>query len=216
MRLAEEVKKQNSNHTVWCIGGDGWAYDIGYGGLDHILASGKNVNILVLDSEVYSNTGGQVSKATPMGATARFASSGKKRRKKNLGLMAMTYKNVYVAQVSLGANMQQLITALTEAESYDGPSLIIAYSPCIAHGFDMGKSVEEEKRAVACGYWQLYRFNPTMLHPFTLDSKPPTLDFQEFLQGENRFASLKNLAAISYSAGLPMESPNRLTSSEIP
>ena len=191
MRLAQELSKENATRSVWCIGGDGWAYDIGYGGLDHLLASGKNVNILVLDSEVYSNTGGQVSKATPMGATARFAVSGKKSTKKNLGLMAMTYKNVYVAQVSMGANMQQLINALIEAESYDGPSLILAYSPCIAHGFDMSKSVEEERRAVACGYWPLYRFNPTMPHPFTLDSKTPILDFQEFLAGENRFATLQ-------------------------
>ena len=191
MRLAQELSKENATRSVWCIGGDGWAYDIGYGGLDHLLASGKNVNILVLDSEVYSNTGGQVSKATPMGATARFAVSGKKSTKKNLGLMAMAYKNVYVAQVSMGANMQQLINALIEAESYDGPSLILAYSPCIAHGFDMSKSVEEERRAVACGYWPLYRFNPTMPHPFTLDSKAPTLEFQEFLSGENRFATLQ-------------------------
>ena len=191
MRLAQDIDRKNSNHSVWCIGGDGWAYDIGYGGLDHVLASGKNVNILVLDSEVYSNTGGQVSKATPMGATARFAVSGKKHGKKNLGLMAITYGNVYVAQVSMGANMQQLITAFTEAEAYDGPSLIIAYSPCIAHGFDMSRSVEEEKRAVASGYWQLYRFNPTMPHPFTLDSKEPSLNFQDFLSGENRFAGLQ-------------------------
>ena len=191
MRLAQELSEKTADNSVWCIGGDGWAYDIGYGGLDHVLASGKNINILVLDSEVYSNTGGQVSKATPMGATARFAVSGKKTVKKKLGLMAMSYGNVYVAQVSLGANMQQLITALIEAESYDGPSLIIAYSPCIAHGYDMSKSVEEERRAVASGYWHLYRFNPTMPHPFTLDSKAPSLDFQEFLAGENRFAALQ-------------------------
>lgn len=191
MRLAANSQEKNVARSIWCIGGDGWAYDIGYGGLDHVLSTGENVNILVLDSEVYSNTGGQVSKSTPMGATARFAASGKKNAKKNLGLMAMTYKNVYVAQVCMGANMQQLLTALTEAEAYDGPSLILAYSPCIAHGVDMGKSIEEEKRAVASGYWTLYRFNPTMPHPFTLDSPPPTLDFQEFLEGENRFVSLK-------------------------
>ena len=191
MRLAQNLQEKTADRSVWCIGGDGWAYDIGYGGLDHLLSSGKNVNVLVLDSEVYSNTGGQVSKATPKGATARFAVSGKKNAKKNLGLMAMTYQNVYVAQVSMGANMAQLLTALTEAEAYDGPSLILAYSPCIAHGFDMGKSIEEERRAVASGYWTLYRFNPTMPHPFTLDSKQPTLDFQEFLAGENRFASLR-------------------------
>ena len=191
MRLASILRDKNTSNSVWCIGGDGWAYDIGYGGLDHVLALGENVNILVLDSEVYSNTGGQLSKATPMGATARFASSGKKSAKKDLGLMAMTYPNVYVAQVSMGANKQQLITALTEAEAHDGPSLIIAYSPCIAHGIDMGLCMEEEKRAVDSGYWVLYRFNPTLPRPFQLDSKMPTLDFQEFLMGENRFAALK-------------------------
>ena len=191
MRLAKNLDEKTAKQSVWCIGGDGWAYDIGYGGLDHVLASGENVNILVLDSEVYSNTGGQASKSTPMGAVARFAVSGKKKAKKNLGLMAMTYRNVYVAQVSMGANKQQLLNALTEAEAYDGPSLIIAYSPCIAHGVDMSRSMDEERRAVECGYWTLYRFNPTMPHPFTLDSKPPTLDFQEFLLGENRFARLK-------------------------
>ena len=191
MRLAHNLRQAKDKNSVWCIGGDGWAYDIGYGGLDHVLASGENVNILVLDSEVYSNTGGQLSKATPTGATARFATTGKKNAKKNLGLMAMTYPNVYVAQVSMGANKAQLITALTEAEAHNGPSLIIAYSPCIAHGMDMGLCMEEEKRAVDSGYWVLYRFNPNMPRPFQLDSKAPTLDFQEFLLGENRFASLK-------------------------
>ena len=191
IRLASILRGKGEKDSVWCIGGDGWAYDIGYGGLDHVLSMGENVNLLVLDSEVYSNTGGQLSKATAMGATARFASSGKRNAKKDLGLMAMTYQNVYVAQVSMGANKQQLITALTEAEAYDGPSLIIAYSPCIAHGIDMGLCMEEEKRAVDSGYWVLYRFNPTIPRPFQLDSKPPTLDFQEFLLGENRFASLK-------------------------
>ncbi len=191
IRLANALREKNAKNSVWCIGGDGWAYDIGFGGLDHVLATGENINILVLDSEVYSNTGGQLSKATPMGATARFASSGKKSAKKDLGLMAMTYQNVYVAQVSMGANKGQLLNALTEAEAYDGPSLIIAYSPCIAHGIDMGLCMEEEKRAVESGYWVLYRFNPTMPRPFQLDSKPPTLNFQEFLSGENRFAALK-------------------------
>ncbi len=195
MRLAQEVRGCK-NTSVWMIGGDGWAYDIGFGGLDHVLASGENVNVLVLDSEVYSNTGGQTSKATPMGATARFAVKGKATKKKSLGLMAMSYGHVYVAQVALGANMQQLLNALTEAESYDGPSLIIAYSPCIAHGVSMSKSVEEEKRAVESGYWQLYRFNPKLLeedkNPFTLDSKAPMSAFTDFLMGENRFASLKN------------------------
>ena len=197
MRLAYETKNDRQK-SVWIIGGDGWAYDIGFGGLDHVLASGANVNILVLDSEVYSNTGGQLSKATPLGATARFATAGKRTRKKNLGLMAMSYGDVYVAQVSMGANKQHFLNALIEAESYNGPSLIIAYSPCIAHGVHMSKSMDEEKRAVDCGYWHLYRYNPTLRtngkNPFTLDSKAPTASFQEFLNGENRFASLKRSA----------------------
>ena len=193
MKLALEARSID-NQSIWIIGGDGWAYDIGYGGLDHILASGKNVNILVLDSEVYSNTGGQASKATQMGATARFASAGKGLPKKNLGLMAMTYGHVYVAQVAMGANKQQLLNALTEAERYDGPSLIIAYSPCIAHGINMSNSIDEERLAVDSGYWHLYRFNPELKkegkNPFTLDSKSPTFDLKEFLLGETRFSSL--------------------------
>ncbi len=189
MRLACEVGNKK-DRSVWIIGGDGWAYDIGFGGLDHVLASGANVNVLVLDSEVYSNTGGQVSKATPLGATARFAVAGKDRKKKNLGLMAMTYGYIYVAQVSMGANKQQLINALIEAESYQGPSLIIAYSPCISHGVHMSKSMEEEKKAVESGYFPLYRFHPEKESKFTLDCAPPTLSLREFLTGENRFASL--------------------------
>ncbi len=184
------LAQQNQDKCVWIIGGDGWAYDIGYGGLDHVLASGANVNILVLDSEVYSNTGGQVSKSTPLGAVARFAAGGKEKRKKNLALMAITYKSVYVAQVSMGANKQQFLNALTEAEAYKGPSLIIAYSPCIAHGARMSKCMEEEKRAVESGYWQLFRYNPENEKPFTLDSKDPTISFADFLAGENRFAAL--------------------------
>lgn len=197
MRLAYESQERENQKTpsVWIVGGDGWAYDIGYGGLDHVMASGKNVNVLVLDSEVYSNTGGQASKSTPMGAIARFATLGKRLRKKELGLQMMTYGHAYIAQVSMGANKQQLLTALTEAEAYDGPSLIIAYSPCIAHGMDMGRCMEEERLAVECGYWQLYRFNPALKkagkNPFLLDSKAPTADFQSFLMGENRFAALK-------------------------
>ena len=196
MRLAQDVRGINSDEkSVWIIGGDGWAYDIGYGGLDHVLASGGNVNVLVLDSEVYSNTGGQASKATQKGAVARFASAGKRMKKKDLGLMAMTYGYVYVAQVAMGANKQQFLNALTEAESYNGPSLIIAYSPCISHGVNMSKCMEEERNAVESGYWQLYRFNPALKaqnkNPFTLDSKAPTRDFKEFLLGENRFAALK-------------------------
>jgi pyruvate-ferredoxin/flavodoxin oxidoreductase len=194
MRLAYDLEADGKDKSVWCIGGDGWAYDIGYGGLDHVLASDRNVNVLVLDSEVYSNTGGQLSKATPLGATARFAVKGKRTRKKPLGLMAMQYKNAYVAQVSLGANMQQLVRTLMEAEAHDGPSLVIAYTPCIAHGVSMSLSIEEEKRAVECGYWHLYRYNPALRqegkNPFILDSKQPSKPLREFLLGENRFAAL--------------------------
>ena len=193
MGLAHEVRGEKDK-SVWIIGGDGWAYDIGFGGLDHVLASGANVNVLVLDSEVYSNTGGQTSKSTPLSAIARFSTAGKRKPKKNLGLMAMTYGYVYVAQVSMGANKQQLLNALIEAERYDGPSLILAYSPCIAHGVDMSQSQEEEKLAVECGYWQLYRFNPELKkqnkNPFLLDSKRKTEDVRAFLLRENRFASL--------------------------
>jgi len=181
----------------WIIGGDGASYDIGYGGLDHVLASGENVNILVLDTEVYSNTGGQSSKATPAGAIAKFAASGKKVRKKDLGMMAMSYGYVYVAQVAMGSNPAQFLKALKEAEAYDGPSLIIAYAPCINHGLKagMGLSQKEEKLAVDCGYWHLYRYNPalegTEQNPFVLDSKEPDwTKFQDFLKGEVRFASL--------------------------
>ena len=183
--------------SQWIIGGDGASYDIGYGGLDHVIASGKNVNILVLDTEVYSNTGGQSSKATPIGAIAKFAAAGKRVRKKDLGLMATTYGYVYVAQVAMGADQAQTLKALREAEAYDGPSLIIAYAPCINHGLKkgMGKSQQEEADAVACGYWHLWRYNPELekegKNPFTLDSKEPDWSkFQDFLKGEVRFASL--------------------------
>ena len=183
--------------SQWIIGGDGASYDIGYGGLDHVLASGENVNILVLDTEVYSNTGGQSSKATPAGAIAKFAASGKRVRKKDLGMMAMSYGYVYVAQVAMGASPAQYFNAIKEAEAYDGPSLIIAYAPCINHGLKagMGLSQKEEKLAVECGYWHLYRYNPalegTEKNPFTLDSKEPDWSkFQDFLKGEVRFASL--------------------------
>ena len=180
--------------SIWIIGGDGWAYDIGYGGLDHVLAMGENVNILVLDTEVYSNTGGQASKASPTGAVAKFAAAGKRTKKKDLGMMAMSYGYVYVAQCSMGYNKQQLLNALTEAEKYDGPSLIICYAPCINHGINMAKSQDEEKKAVESGYWQLYRYNPTLAdegkNPFTLDSKEPTADYKSFLLGETRYASL--------------------------
>ncbi len=181
--------------SIWIIGGDGWAYDIGYGGLDHVMATGHDVNILVLDTEVYSNTGGQSSKSTPTGAVAKFATGGKPTRKKDLGRMAMTYGYVYVASVAMGANKNQFMKAIVEAESYNGPSLIIAYSPCINHGMNMGRSQNEEKKAVDAGYWSLFRYNPLLQeegkNPFILDSKEPSGDFQEFLLGEVRYASLK-------------------------
>jgi pyruvate-ferredoxin/flavodoxin oxidoreductase len=196
MRLAWDIRgDENKNEkSVWLIGGDGWAYDIGYGGLDHVLASKENVNILVLDSQVYSNTGGQVSKATPMGATARFSVNEKKTQRKDLALMAITYGTAYVAQVSMGADKQQLLKAFLEAENYQGPSLIIAYSPCIAHGVNLNRCMDEEKRAVESGFWQLFRFDPRKkeekINPFSLDCKPPTLPLQEFFLGENRFLPL--------------------------
>ena len=175
--------------SIWIFGGDGWAYDIGYGGLDHVLASGEDVNVLVLDTEVYSNTGGQASKSTNIGAVAKFAAAGKRVKKKDLGMIAKSYGYVYVAQVAMGSNPAQLLKALTEAEAYHGPSLIIAYAPCINHGINMTKSQLEEKAAVECGYWQLYRYNPDG-EKFTLDSKEPTGDYQAFLAGETRYASL--------------------------
>jgi len=180
--------------SVWCVGGDGWAYDIGYGGLDHVIASGKNVNLLVLDTEVYSNTGGQASKATPTGAVAQFAAGGKAMAKKDLGMMAMAYGNVYVANVSLG-NPGQVVKAFMEAEAYDGPSIIIAYAHCIAHGINMTTAVDEQKRAVSCGYWPLYRYNPALAaqgqNPLQLDSKSPTTTFEEYAYGENRYKVLQ-------------------------
>jgi len=183
---------------TWIIGGDGWAYDIGYGGLDHVLASGENVNILVLDTEVYSNTGGQTSKSTPTAAVAKFASSGKRTNKKDLGMMAMSYKNVYVAQVGMGADMNQVVKAMSEAEAYNGPSLIIAYAPCINHGINMSGAQMEIKKAVQAGYWHLYRYNPELTlqgkNPFVLDSKEPTIDYKEFLEGESRYTALKKLS----------------------
>lgn len=199
--LAKELLKLRSYFTaksLWIFGGDGWAYDIGYGGLDHVLASGDDVNVLVLDTEVYSNTGGQASKATPAAAVAQFAAAGKQVRKKDLGMMAATYGYVYVAQVAMGADQNQYFKAIKEAEAYPGPALVIAYAPCINHGLraGMGKSQLEEKRAVECGYWHLYRYNPLLekegKNPFTLDSKEPKWElFQEFLDGEVRYASLR-------------------------
>lgn len=192
-----ELKDYLIKKSMWIFGGDGWAYDIGFGGLDHVLASGEDVNVLVFDTEVYSNTGGQSSKATPTAAVAKFAASGKRVRKKDLGMIAASYGYVYVAQVAMGANKNQLLKALTEAEQYDGPSLIIAYAPCINHGIKggMGNSQEQEKKAVEAGYWHLYRYNPALeeegKNPFILDSKEPTGDFIEFLNTEVRYTSLK-------------------------
>ena len=181
--------------SVWGLGGDGWAYDIGYGGLDHVLASGVDVNLLVLDTEVYSNTGGQMSKSTPRAAVAKFAAAGKPRPKKDLGLLAMTYGSIYVAKVAMGANPNQTVKAFVEAEAYPGPSLIIAYSHCIAHGYNLVNGYEHQKQAVNCGHWPLYRFNPQLKeedkNPLQLDSKAPTLDFEEYAYGENRYRSLK-------------------------
>lgn len=181
--------------SIWIFGGDGWAYDIGYGGLDHVLAMGEDVNVLVLDTEVYSNTGGQASKSTPTASVAKFAAGGKRIKKKDLGMMAMSYGYVYVAQCAMGANKQQFLNALTEAESYNGPSLVICYAPCINHGINMSNSQAEEKKAVDAGYWHLYRYNPekvgTDANPFTLDSKAPTASYKDFILGETRYASLK-------------------------
>ena len=181
--------------SQWIFGGDGWAYDIGYGGLDHVLASGENVNVLVFDTEIYSNTGGQSSKSTPTAAIAKFAASGKKTKKKDLGMMAMSYGYVYVAQIAMGADKNQALKAIAEAESYDGPSLIIAYAPCISHGIKVGMANTQavEKSVVDCGYWNLYRYNPTLKgtkNPFTLDSKEPKTSFRDFLMSEVRYASL--------------------------
>ena len=183
--------------SIWIFGGDGWAYDIGYGGVDHVLAQNEDVNILVLDTEVYSNTGGQSSKSTPTGSVAKFAAAGKRTKKKDLGMMAMSYGYVYVAQVAMGANPAQLIKAMTEAEAYHGPSLIICYAPCINHGINMGHAQAEIKKAVECGYWNLYRFNPDLAeqgkNPFTLDSKEPKGEYQDFIKSENRYASLAKM-----------------------
>jgi pyruvate-ferredoxin/flavodoxin oxidoreductase len=187
--LADELVRK----SVWIVGGDGWAYDIGFGGLDHVLASGRDVNILVLDTEVYSNTGGQASKATPRGAVAKFAAAGKPTRKKDLGAVARAYGNVYVAQVALGGSDVQTVKALQEADAWPGPSLVIAYSTCIAHGIDMGCSMAHQKEAVKSGYWPLYRYHPgedADEHPFHLDSRAPSIALQEFTAQEERFASL--------------------------
>lgn len=187
IKLGREAN--GKNESVWIVGGDGWAYDIGYGGLDHVLYSNKNVNILVLDTEVYSNTGGQASKSTPSGAVAKFASSGKTGNKKDLATLAMMSKNAYVAKVALGANYEQTIKAFKEAEEFDGPSIIIAYAPCVNHGIDMSKSQDEMRRAVESGYWELFRYNPKT-NSLSLDSGEPTMDYEEFVSGETRYTSL--------------------------
>ena len=192
----KEIEDYLVKRSQWILGGDGWAYDIGYGGLDHVLASGEDVNVLVFDTEIYSNTGGQASKATPVAAMAKFAAAGKRTKKKDLGRMAMTYGNVYVAQVSLGADKNQLIKAVIEAENYDGPSLIICYAPCISHGLKegMGRTIANEEQAVKCGYWHLYRYNPNLKqegkNPFILDSKEPTESFRDFLMRQVRYSAI--------------------------
>jgi len=179
--------------SIWIVGGDGWAYDIGSAGLDHVLGSGRDVNVLVLDTQVYSNTGGQASKATPRSAVAKFASSGKEIPRKDLGTMASAYGNVYVAQVALGANDQQTLKSLLEADAWHGPSLVIAYSPCIAHGIDLSRSLEHQDLAVKTGFWPLWRYHPGIdpeQRPFQLDSRPPSVPLREFLMSEARFAML--------------------------
>ncbi len=180
--------------SVWIVGGDGWAYDIGYGGLDHVLASGRNVNVLVLDTEVYSNTGGQMSKATPRGAVAKFAAGGKPLQKKDLAMLAMTYGNIYVAQVAMGGSDTQTVKAFLEADAYDGPSLIIAYSHCIAHGYDLAQGLDQQKAAVSSGYWPLFRYNPALVeegHPaLQLDSKPPSIPLEDYAYNETRYTML--------------------------
>jgi pyruvate-ferredoxin/flavodoxin oxidoreductase len=180
--------------TVWIVGGDGWAYDIGYGGLDHVLASGRKVNVLVLDTEVYSNTGGQMSKATPRGAVAKFAAGGKSAAKKDLALMAMTYGTVYVARIALGGNDAQALKAFREAEAYPGPSLLIAYSHCIAHGYDLKHGMDQQRAAVLSGHWPLFRYNPDLRRegkrPMQLDSRAPSLDFKKYAYRETRYSML--------------------------
>ncbi len=180
--------------SLWIVGGDGWAYDIGYGGLDHALATGRNINILVMDTEVYSNTGGQASKATGLGAIAKFAAGGKATPKKDLGMLAMSYGYVYVAQIAMGANENQTIKALQEAEAYDGPSIVIAYSHCIAHGIDMAKGMEQQNLATESGYWPLYRYDPILAkagkNPLQLDSKAPKIPLKDYIYNENRYKLL--------------------------
>jgi pyruvate-ferredoxin/flavodoxin oxidoreductase len=191
LSLADYLVKK----TVWAIGGDGWAYDIGYGGLDHVLASGEDINIMILDTEVYSNTGGQMSKSTPLAAMAQFAAGGKRTPKKSIGAIMTTYGNVYVAQIAFGANQAQAVRAMAEAEAYKGPSLVVAYATCIAQGIDMSRGIDEQKKAVSCGHWPLFRFNPNLetegKPPFIIDSQEPTISFEEYAYKENRYRALK-------------------------
>jgi pyruvate-ferredoxin/flavodoxin oxidoreductase len=193
-RHLESIAEALIFKSVWIIGGDGWAYDIGYGGLDHVIAQKQNVNILVLDTEVYSNTGGQMSKATPLGAVAKFAAGGKDMAKKDLAMMAINYGSVYVARISLGANMNQAIRIFREAEAYDGPSLIVAYSPCVGHGYDLKNALTQQKAAVTSGYWPLMHYNPELKkegkNPFVLDSKAPSIPLEEYIYAENRYRIL--------------------------
>ena len=192
-RWLETIADELVRTSTWIVGGDGWAYDIGFGGVDHVLGSGRNVNLLVLDTEVYSNTGGQASKATPLGAVAKFATAGKSTGKKDLGAVARRYGNVYVAQIAIGGSDIQTVKALQEADEWDGPSLVIAYSTCIAHGIDMETSMSHQKEAVKSGYWPLYRYRPTEdehEQPFQLDSSPPTIPLREFALKEARYAML--------------------------
>jgi pyruvate-ferredoxin/flavodoxin oxidoreductase len=193
-RTLAAICDQLVKRSVWIVGGDGWAYDIGYGGVDHVLSSGRNVNLLILDTEVYSNTGGQNSKATPMGAVAKFAASGKASFKKDLAMMAMAYEKVYVAQVAFGAKDVQTVRAFQEAESYDGPSVIIAYAPCIAHGVDLSHSLRQQEMAVNSGHWSLFRYDPRRAlvgeNPLTIDCKAPSMPYREFMATETRFSVL--------------------------
>jgi pyruvate-ferredoxin/flavodoxin oxidoreductase len=197
--VADDLVKR----SVWIIGGDGWAYDIGYGGLDHVIASGRDVNLLVLDTEVYSNTGGQASKSTPMGAAAKFAIAGKATRKKDLGMLAMAYGNVYVASIAFGARDTQTVRAILEAESYPGPSIVIAYSHCIAHGYDLVDGVSQQKLAVETGYWPLYRYDPRRAasgeSPLKLDSGMPKGKLETFLRNETRFRMVEQRDPVRFA-----------------
>jgi pyruvate-ferredoxin/flavodoxin oxidoreductase len=191
LSLADYLVKK----SVWAIGGDGWGYDIGYGGVDHVLASGENINIMIMDTEVYSNTGGQMSKATPRGAVAQFAAGGKRTPKKIIGFIMSTYGTIYVAKIAFGANPAQTVKAMVEAEAYNGSSLVVAYSTCIAQGIDMTRGIQEQKNAVNSGHWPLFRFNPALedegKNPLAIDCKEPSISYEEYTMGENRFRQLK-------------------------